>query len=72
MTARFTVTVTDLPPEMGIDGSMVIDYTADDDATTEQIEAQVRLMLPQAALQAHVDGFDPDTATIDAVAVNLL
>lgn len=64
MTIRYTVTVTDLPAEMAADERMIIDYTADDDATEADIEAQVRMMLPQAARHVFLDGYDPDTASI--------
>lgn len=70
MTQRYTVTCTNLPPELGSDtGTQTIDYTADDDTTAEQVETQVRMMLAAQAARRELADYDPDTATVHAEAV---
>ena len=47
-TTRYTVTVDGLPEQLGAEGRMVFDWTADADTSTDDIEGQARMMAVDA------------------------
>jgi hypothetical protein len=67
-TTRYTVTVDGLPDQLGAEGRMVFDWTADSTTSTDDIEGQARMMAVDALRRLpndlQVDSFDADQLTV--------